>query len=334
MIHEIGHRSRTVVVGYGSWATALVKILHENAPRTGWFIANEEVRRGVLADGRNPKYLSSVQFDKERLDIYDDINVAVEAADVVLLCVPSAYLLPMMEPLRSLDGKFVLSAIKGIVTDGYVTVAEYVNSRYNVEWDRIGILCGPTHSEEVALGRLTYITIVCKETANAEVLCGKFRSPYIHANPATDIYGTEYAEILKNIYAICVGMALAAGYGDNFMAVLVSNAQMEMNRFLSESYPFPRDTATSAYLGDLLVTCYSEFSRNRRFGAMIGGGRTVEETMQEMNMVAEGYYAAACIRQVNKRFDIRMPIADCVYRVLYKGAAVKEELKRLTEELY
>ncbi len=334
MIHEIGHRARTVVVGYGSWATALVKVLHENAPRTGWFIANDEVRRGVLADGRNPKYLSSVQFDGGRLDIYDDINDAVDNADVVLLCVPSAYLLPTIGPLRSLDGKFVISAIKGIVTDGYVTVAEYVNSRYGVEWDRIGILCGPTHSEEVAMNRLTYLTIVCKEAANAEVLCGKFRSPYIHANPATDIYGTEYAEILKNIYAICVGMALGSGYGDNFTAVLVSNAQMEMSRFLSESYPFERDTAASAYLGDLLVTCYSEFSRNRRFGSMIGGGLTAEEAMEQMQMVAEGYYAAACIRQVNKRFGIRMPIADCVYRVLYKGAEVKEELRRLTDELY
>ncbi len=334
MEHEIGRHARTVVVGYGSWATALVKILHENAPRTGWFIANDEVRQGVLADGHNPKYLSSVRFDTERLYIYDDINKAVKAADVVLLCVPSAYLLSMLEPLRSLDGKFVISAIKGIVTDGYVTVAEYLNRRYGVEWDRIGILCGPTHSEEVALDRLTYLTLVCKDAANAEVLCGKFRSPYIHANPATDIYGTEYAEILKNIYAICVGMALGVGYGDNFTAVLVSNAQMEMNRFLAESYPFERDTAASAYLGDLLVTCYSEFSRNRCFGAMVGGGRTVEGAMEDMKMVAEGYYAAACIRQVNKRFSIRMPIADCVYRVLYKGAAVEEELKNLTEELY
>jgi glycerol-3-phosphate dehydrogenase (NAD(P)+) len=334
MGYEIGRGARTLVVGYGSWATALVKILHENEPRTGWYIANPEVRRGVLESGRNPSYLSEVHFDREKLDVYDDINEAVDAADVVLLCVPSAYLLPMIKPLRSLDGKFVLSAIKGIVTDGYVTVAEYVHRRYGVEWDRIGILCGPTHSEEVAANRLTYITMVCKEVANAEVLCEKFRSPYIHANPATDIYGTEYAEILKNIYAICVGMALGAGYGDNFMAVLVSNAQMEMNRFLAESYPFERDTAASAYLGDLLVTCYSEFSRNRRFGFLVGGGKTVDEAAKSMSMVAEGYYAAACIRQVNKRFDIRMPIADCVYRVLYKGADPGEELRRLTEELY
>ncbi len=322
-----------MVVGYGSWATALVKVLHENNPMTGWYIANPHVREAVSNTGRNPSYLPDVEFDRRRLAIYDDIDRAVAEADVVLLCVPSAFLLPMIEPLKSLDGKFVLSAIKGIVTDGYVTVAEYMNLHYGVEWDRLGILCGPTHSEEVAQGRLTYITMVCKDAANAEVLCNRFRSSYIRANPATDLYGAEYAEILKNIYAICVGMAAGAGYGDNFTAVLVSNAQMEMNRFLNESYPFPRDTAASAYLGDLLVTCYSKLSRNRCFGAEIGRGRVVADVMNGMTMVAEGYYAAACIRQVNKRHGIHMPIADCVYRVLYKGAAVDDELRQLTEEL-
>lgn len=334
MGYEIGRSARTVVVGYGSWATALVKILHENEPVTGWYIANPAVRQSVVKCGRNPSYLPEVQFDASRLAVYDDINAAVEDADVVLLCVPSAYLLPMIAPLKSLDGKFVMSAIKGIVTDGYVTVAEYIHRQYGVEWDRIGILCGPTHSEEVASGRLTYITMVSKNAANASVLCEKFRSDYIRANPATDIYGTEYAEILKNIYAICVGMAVGAGYGDNFTAVLVSNAQREMNRFLGESYPFPRDTAASAYMGDLLVTCYSGLSRNRRFGVSIGEGKTVAEAAGSMNMVAEGYYAAACIRQVNKRLGICMPIADCVYRVLYEGAPVERELRLLTEKLF
>jgi len=234
----------------------------------------------------------------------------------------------------SLDGKFVLSAIKGIIPGDYVTVVEYVNERYGVGWDRIGILCGPTHSEEVALGRLTYITMVGKSLDNAETLCGKLRSGYIRANPSTDIYGTEYAEILKNIYAICAGMADGLGYGDNFMAVLVSNAQMEMSRFLAESYPFERNTAASAYLGDLLVTCYSEFSRNRTLGRHIGEGKSVAQALGSMKMVAEGYYASACIRQVNKRFGIHMPIADCVYRVLYEGAPVADEIRALTGELY
>ena len=335
MNYKIKPDARCVVVGYGSWATALVKILHENEPRVGWFIANETVRESVREHGINPTYLRDVRFDTGKLDVFDDINDAVASADVVLLCVPSAYLLPMIAPLTvSLDGKFVLSAIKGIIPGDYITVAEYVNLRYGVGFDRIGILCGPTHSEEVALGRLTYITMVCKHPENAEVLCAKFRSEYIHANPATDIYGTEYAEILKNIYAICAGMSNGLGYGDNFMAVLVSNAQMEMSRFLGESYPFARDTAASAYLGDLLVTCYSQFSRNRTFGRHIGEGKTVEEAMASMNMVAEGYYASACIRQVNKRFGIRMPIADCVHRVLYEGRPVAEEIRALTEKLY
>ncbi len=335
MNYRINPDARCVVIGYGSWATALVKILHENEPKVGWYIANSVVRESVRRDGVNPTYLSDVKFDTGRLDVYDDINEAVASADVVLLCVPSAYLLPMIEPLKvSLDGKFVLSAIKGIIPGDYITVAEYVNRRYGVGFDRIGILCGPSHSEEVALGRLTYITMVCKHTENAEVLCRKFRSGYIHANPATDIYGTEYAEILKNIYAICAGLANGLGYGDNFMAVLVSNAQMEMSRFLEESYPFDRNTAASAYLGDLLVTCYSRFSRNRTFGRHIGEGMTAAEAMGSMNMVAEGYYASACIRQVNKRFGISMPIADCVYGVLYEGKPVAGEICTLTKKLY
>lgn len=323
-----------VVVGYGSWATALVKILHENNSRVGWFISNPKVREGVAKKGRNPRYLSEVQFDRTRLEVFDDINAAVESAPTVLLCVPSAYLLPMIEPLKSLDDKFVISAIKGIMPGEYITVAEHLNKHYGVGWERIGILCGPSHSEEVAQGRLTYITLACKCPDNAERLCQKFRSHYIKATPATDIYGAEYAEILKNIYAICVGLAVGAGYGDNFTAVLVSNAQMEMNRFLGESYPFERDTSSSAYLGDLLVTCYSHFSRNRTFGTLIGAGKSVSEAMGSMNMVAEGYYAAACIREVNKRFGIRMPIADCVYNVLYEETPVATELAKLTEELY
>lgn len=335
MNYEIKRDARCVVIGYGSWATALTKILHENEPKVGWFIDDRSVLENVRAHGSNSMYLRDVRFDTDKLDLYGDINEAVASADVVLLCVPSAYLLPMIGPLTgSLDGKFVLSAIKGIIPGDYITVAEYVNQRYNVGFDRIGILCGPTHSEEVALSRLTYITMVSKHVENAEVLCEKFRSGYIHANPATDIYGTEYAEILKNIYAICAGMSSGLGYGDNFMAVLVSNAQMEMSRFLAESYPFDRDTAASAYLGDLLVTCYSQFSRNRTFGRHIGEGKTVREAMDSMSMVAEGYYAAACIRQVNKRFGIRMPIADCVYGVLYEGRPVADEIRALTDKLY
>jgi glycerol-3-phosphate dehydrogenase (NAD(P)+) len=322
------------VIGSGSWATALVKILSENESHVDWYIREEDIRENLAAVGTNPTYLQDVHFDTSRLRISGDIDQVVENADIVVLAVPSAFLKATLEPLTvSLKDKFILSAIKGIIPGEYITVAEWVNRRYGVEWDRIGILCGPTHSEEVALGRLTYITMVCKRVSNAEVLCEKFRSGYIHANPATDIYGTEYAEILKNIYAICVGFALGAGYGDNFTAVLVSNAQMEMNRFLAESYPFDRDTAASAYMGDLLVTCYSAFSRNRTFGTLIGAGSTAQEAMGSMNMVAEGYYAARCIRQVNKRFGIRMPIAECVYRVLYEGAPVGEELEKLTDEL-
>lgn len=322
------------MIGYGSWATAIMKILHENEPQVGWYISSAAVREYVRDHGSNPNYLESVRFDTGKLTLYDDINEAIAAADIVILCIPSAYVESMLQPLTvSLKDKFVVSAIKGIIPGDYLTIAEYVNKRYGVGFDRLGIISGPSHSEEVAMSKLSYLTLSTKYIEDAQVLCEKFRSDYIRANPSTDIYGTEYAAILKNIYAICAGMALGLGYGDNFMAVLVSNGAMEMNRFLSESYPFERNTSASAYLGDLLVTCYSRFSRNRTFGMRIGEGMPVEQVIASMTMVAEGYFAAACIRQVNKRFGIEMPIADCVYRILYENADVKEEMHRMTYKL-
>lgn len=326
--------ARCVMIGFGSWATAIVKILHENEPTVGWYVADPEVLGHIRDHGNNPQYLSDVRFDTSRLQLFGDINEAVEAADIVFLCVPSAFVQSMLQPLTaSLDGKFVVSAIKGIIPGDYLTIAEYVNRRYGVGFERVGIISGPSHSEEVALSKLTYLTMASKYVANAEVLCSKFRNHYVHANPSTDIYGTEYAAVLKNIYAICAGMALGVGYGDNFMAVLVSNGSMEMNRFMAESYPFPRDTSASAYLGDLLVTCYSRFSRNRTFGTLIGEGKSVREATDSMSMVAEGYYASACIRHVNAAHGIEMPIADCVYRVLYEGSPVADEIRALTEKL-
>lgn len=239
-------------------------------------------------------------------------------------------LAPLTVPLKD---KFVVSAIKGIIPGDYLTIAEYVNRHYDVSFGSIGVIAGPSHSEEVAMGRLSYLTMVCKSAENAQVLCDKFASGYIYTNPSTDIYGIEYAMILKNIYAICVGVALGLGYGDNFTAVLVSNAAIEMNRFLSGSYPAQRDTSASAYLGDLLVTCYSQFSRNRTFGRLIGEGRDVAVAQSEMNMVAEGYYASECIRQVNKRFGIEMPIADCMHRILYEGGDPREEIREMSKKL-
>lgn len=337
-MHIIDKNARCGVIGYGSWATALVKILLENEPCVNWHIRRDSVAEHIRKHGNNPRYLRSVHFATEKLHISDDINEIVEASDIVILAVPSAFLQETLDGLDpsvagKLKDKFVISAIKGIVPDGYVTVAEHMNRRYGVPFGNIGIITGPCHSEEVALERLSYLTIVSKEHSNSCTLCGKFTTDFTRANPSTDIYGTEYAAVLKNIYAIAAGIAVGIGYGDNFLAVLISNAAVEMNRFMAESYPFERDTSTSAYLGDLLVTSYSKFSRNRTFGTMIGKGYSLQAAIAEMTMVAEGYFGSECIRQVNKRFGVAMPIADCVHAILYEGAVPAERMKELTDRL-
>ncbi|MDR0954476.1 MAG: NAD(P)H-dependent glycerol-3-phosphate dehydrogenase [Rikenellaceae bacterium] len=334
MKYELESHSRVAVIGAGSWATAIVKIIQESGEPVGWYVREPEIREGLATEGRNPIYLQDVHFDRERLQVSGDINEVVAAADIIVLAVPSAFLKVTMEPLTvSLHDKFIVSAIKGIITDEYITVAEYINRAYSVPFDRIGIVSGPSHAEEVALERLTYLTVVCKAIENAERLAQKFRASYIRTIYSTDIYGTEYATVLKNIYAVAVGICHGLGYGDNFMAVLICNSAMEMERFMNETYPADRNLSASVYLGDLLVTCYSQFSRNRTFGMMIGKGYSVKNTMIEMTMVAEGYYSAACIQQINKKFGIRMPIAEAVYQILYKNASAQATIKSLTKEL-
>lgn len=332
--YRIDKKARCAVIGYGSWATAIVKVLLENEERVGWYIRRADVIDHIARNGHNPRYIPNAELDTSRLDMSHDIDSVVEAADIVILAVPSAFLQMTLEPLTvSLADKFVVSAIKGIIPEGYVTIAEYVNERYGLPYDQIGIIAGPSHSEEVSQERLSYLTLVCKNPENAAILCEKLSTPYIITNPSTDIYGTEYAAVLKNIYAICAGISVGLGYGDNFLAVLISNAAIEMNRFLNESYPSERNTSASAYLGDLLVTGYSKFSRNREFGMMIGRGYSVERAQAEMEMVAEGYFAAECIMQVNKRFGIEMPIAECVHRILYGGRPARDEIEKMTKKL-
>lgn len=334
MKYKIDTDARCAVIGAGSWATAIVKILLENEKRVGWYVREPEIRESVAANGTNALYLQDVHFDPSRLEISGDVNEVFEKADIVVLAVPSAYIKTTLAPLNvPLDNKFILSAVKGIIADEYITVAEFMNQTYGVPFDRIGIVSGPSHAEEVALERLTYLTLVCKEIENARILGGKFKCRYINTVYSTDIYGVEYGAVLKNIYAVAVGICTGLGYGDNFMAVLISNSAMEMTRFMEETYPAPRDFNASVYLGDLLVTCYSKFSRNRTFGTMIGKGYSVKNTMLEMTMVAEGYYSADCINQINKKFNIRMPIAEAVYKILYRKAPAAETIKRLEKEL-
>lgn len=334
MEYKIDSNARCAVIGYGTWATALVGVLAAHEARVGWYVRNPEVLESLRTEGRNVRYLSDLEFDCDRIAPSDDLNGVVRGADIILMAVPSAYLKSFLEPLtESLQDKFIISAIKGIVPGDYKTVVEYLHDRYELSYRQIGLITGPTHAEEVSRERLSYLTVVCTDADNARLIGQKLATPYIRLTYSADLYGTEYAAILKNIYALAAGMAIGLGYGDNFLAVLISNCAAEMTRFLEESYPYERNTQASAYLGDLLVTCYSIHSRNRRLGLMIGRGNSVRTALHEMTMVAEGYFAADCIRHINFRHRIEMPIAEMVYKVLYEGASARKSMKALTQKL-
>lgn len=325
---------RVSVVGSGSWATSIVKILHETQENVGWYIREPEIISNLKKFRNNPSFSSSIDFDLNRLNISNDINQTVRDSDVLVFVIPAQYLKTWLEPLaENFDNKFIISAIKGIIPSDDITVAEYFNQRYNVPFDRIGIVSGPSHAEEVALSRLTYLTFACKKIEVAEKTAKLFSAHYIKTHVSTDIYGTEYSAILKNIYAIAAGIAHGLGFGDNFLSVLVTNSLLEIERFLNKSYPSQRQLNTSAYMGDLLVTTYSQFSRNRTFGTMIGKGYSVNNAILEMNMVAEGYNATKCIREINKRYNVDMPIANAVYNILYENISPAVEMKMLTERL-
>ena len=335
MACKIDTNTRCAVIGYGSWATALVKVLSGNEERVGWYVRNPDVLEGLLTEGRNPRYLDDVEFDRSRIAPSDDLNRIVREADILVLAVPSAYLKSFLEPLtESLADKFVISAIKGIVPDDYKTVVEYLHEHYDLPYRQLGLFTGPSHAEEVSRGKLSYLTMVCPEMEMAQAIGPKFATPYIRLSYSTDLYGIEYAAILKNIYALAVGLAVGLGYGDNFLAVLIANCADEMTRILDHGYPSERNTRASAYLGDLLVTCYSTYSRNRRLGLLVGHGCTVKSALNELTMIAEGYFAVDCIRHLELRNKVEMPIVEMVYDVFYRRASARRRMRELTEQLF
>lgn len=325
---------KIAVIGGGSWATALVKILSENSDNVGWWMRNEMSIAHIKKYAHNPKYLSGVDLLTDRLEITSDINHLVENADTLIFAVPSAFLKDALSKLTvELKDKTIFSAIKGIVPDENVIVGEFFHSKYQVPLEQIGIITGPCHAEEVALERLSYITIAGNDDDRIQELARHMNSDYIITTISDDIYGTEYAAVLKNIYALAAGIYHGLGYGDNFQAVLVSNAIREMKRFIKAVHPLKRDINDSAYLGDLLVTAYSQFSRNRMFGNMIGKGYTIPSAIIELNMIAEGYYASKLIHELQRDHDIKMPIANAVYKVLYEERNPRKVMKKLTEKL-
>lgn len=322
------------VIGGGSWATALAKMLCENQEKIAWYMRSTYALEHLKLQKHNPNYLSSVAFDTNKLQLTNDINEAIQFADVIIFAIPSAFLSAELEKMTtSLEGKIIFSAIKGIVPETSLIVGEHFHEIFNIPYDNIGVITGPCHAEEVALERLSYLTIACSDKTKAKYVAKNLSSYYIKTKTSDDIVGTEYAAVLKNIYSIAAGIAHGLGYGDNFQAVLISNAIREMKKFIRKVHKMKRNINDSAYLGDLLVTGYSVFSRNRMFGNMIGKGYTVKSAQMEMSMVAEGYYACKSAYNLNLEYKAKTPIIEAVYQILYEGKNAKAVFSKLTEKL-
>ncbi|MBB2149525.1 NAD(P)H-dependent glycerol-3-phosphate dehydrogenase [Pedobacter gandavensis] len=328
---------KVAMIGGGSWATAIVKMLSDNeTPKEiYWWMRNEEAIDHLKKYKHNPNYLSSVEIRLPDSHISNDIVHIIQQSDYIILNVPAAFLKETLKEVTPelLKGKKVISAIKGIVPDENQIIGEFLQQKYQVPLKDIVVISGPCHAEEVALEKLSYLTIACLEEELSAYFAGLLRNRYIKTNVSDDIFGTEYAAVLKNIYAVASGICHGVGYGDNFQAVLISNAIREIKRFVDAVHPIDRDIKESAYLGDLLVTAYSQFSRNRTFGNMVGKGYTVKSAQLEMNMVAEGYYAVKCMHHINLKYKVDMPISRAVYAILYEQHSPQQEMALLTEHL-
>lgn len=325
---------KIAVIGGGSWATAIVKMLCENVDSLGWWMRNEEAIAHIQQYGHNPNYISAAELPKEKLNVSSDLNAIVAEADCLVFAVPSAFLKSTLENLEvSLKGKYIVSAIKGIVPENNTIIGDFFHNQYEIPYSNIGVITGPCHAEEVALERLSYLTVACEDIKKAQWFAEQIACRYIKTNVSEDIFGTEIAAVLKNVIAIASGICHSLGYGDNFQAVLVSNAIREIKRFVDEVHPIQRDIKESAYLGDLLVTAYSQFSRNRTFGNMIGKGYSVKSAQLEMKMVAEGYYAVKCIKEIKESYEVSMPITDAVYHILYEKISPVIEMRLLSDQL-
>ena len=332
----MSNKQKFAVFGGGSWATAIVKILCENLDEVGWYMRNENALEHIKKDKHNPNYLSSVEFEASKLKLSKDINKMATYADYLIFAIPSAFLFDELKKLTApLKGKIIFSAIKGIVPETSLIVGDHFFSNLKIPFKDIGVITGPCHAEEVALERLSYLTIACADDKKAQIVADHLSCDYIKCKTSEDIIGTEYAAMLKNIYAIAAGIAHGLGYGDNFQSVLMSNAIREMKKYVKKIYKMKRDINGSAYLGDLLVTGYSTFSRNRMFGNMIGKGYTVKSAQMEMSMIAEGYYAtkSAYLLNQNKEKNAKTPIINAVYSILYEGKNAKNVFKALTDKL-
>lgn len=325
-------QGKVAIIGGGSWATAIAKLLLNNKANINWYLRRKDQIDEFKRLGHNPSYLTDIKFDTTRINFYSNINLAVKNSDVVIFVTPSPYMKQHLKKLKTdLSGKFVVSAIKGIVPDENLIVSEYLSQFYNIPMEQVAVIGGPCHAEEVAFERLSYVTVACTNTQNAADFSKLLACNYLKTTISNDVLGLEYSAVLKNVFAIASGICYGLKYGDNFQAVLVSNAVQEMQRFVDVVSPTNRNICDSAYLGDLLVTAYSKFSRNHTFGTMIGKGYSVKTAQIEMEMIAEGYFGAKCMHEINEKYQVEMPILEAVYNVLYNRKMALIEIRNLKE---
>ena len=323
---------KIAIIGGGSWATAIAKIVVGHTHHIGWYMRRDDRIEDFKRMGHNPAYLMSARFDVDEIFFSSDINKIVDNYDTLVFVTPSPYLKNHLKKLKTrLSDKFVITAIKGIVPDENLVCSEYFHQVYDVPYENLACIGGPSHAEEVALERLSYLTVGCSDTDKARAFADILASGYIKTKTSSDVIGIEYSSVLKNVYAIAAGICSGLNYGDNFQAVLMSNAVQEMSRLLNTVSPLERNAYDSVYLGDLLVTGYSKFSRNRTFGSMIGKGYSVKSAQIEMEMIAEGYFGTKCMKETNRHLHVNMPILDAVYNILYEHISPQIEIKLLTD---
>ncbi|WP_352423833.1 NAD(P)H-dependent glycerol-3-phosphate dehydrogenase [Proteiniphilum sp.] len=321
------------ILGGGTWGTALAKIVLINQKSMNWFIRRDDQIEGFYKLGHNPSYLTNVKFNLAQITFYSNMEKAIKESDTIIIAIPSPYVKQYFRRIwnNTFKGKFMISALKGIIPNDNMVMSEFLADNFKIPLENIGVLSGPCHAEEVALERLSFLTVASKDQEKAKLLSDAINSRLLKAGVSDDVVGIELAAVLKNIYAIAAGICQGLLYGDNFQAVLMSNCAKEMSRFLDGVVPIERNITEQHYLGDMLVTGYSQFSRNRTLGAMIGKGYSVKSAQLEMEMIAEGYYGAKCIYELNSRFNINIPIAETVYQILYEKIAPQKAIKKLID---
>ncbi|MBQ0072982.1 MAG: glycerol-3-phosphate dehydrogenase [Prevotella sp.] len=323
---------KIAIIGGGSWATAIAKIVVGNTHHIGWYMRRDDRIEDFKRLGHNPAYLTAVHFNTDEIEFTSDINKIVQNYDTLIFVTPSPYLKNHLKKLKvRIRDKFIITAIKGIVPDDNLVCSEYFHEIMDVPYDNLACIGGPSHAEEVALERLSYLTIGCSDTDKADAFAKLISGRFIKTKTSSDVIGIEYSSVLKNVYAIAAGICSGLKYGDNFQSVLMANALQEMARFLQSAHPIERRMEDSVYIGDLLVTGYSNFSRNRTFGSMIGKGYSVKSAQIEMEMIAEGYFGTKCMKEINRHMHVNMPILDAVYNILYERISPEIEIKLLTD---